>query len=77
MNEDICWKQRFEHFDRTLKRFESFATYQKTSPTDVAQVALIGAFTFTFELGWKTIKDYLTYNGVDVSLPRDVIKQGF
>ena len=31
----------------------------------------------TFELSWKTMKDYLSHNGIDVSLPREVIKQAF
>jgi len=40
-------------------------------------VALIGVFNFTFELGWKTLEDYLKFNGIDASLPRDIIKQAF
>jgi nucleotidyltransferase substrate binding protein (TIGR01987 family) len=41
------------------------------------RIALIGAFEFSFELGWKTLKDYLNFGGVDVTLPREVIKQSF
>ena len=35
------------------------------------------AFEFTFELGWKTIKDYLYEQGIDTKFPRDTIKEGF
>ena len=41
------------------------------------QMALIQAFEFTFELGWKVVKDYFKYNGVDARLPREAIKEGF
>jgi len=35
------------------------------------------AYEFTFELSWKTLKDFLAYNGIDAKLPRDVLKQAF
>jgi len=41
------------------------------------QIALIKAFEMTFELSWKTLKDFLNYNGIDVKLPREIIKQAF
>lgn len=77
MNQDIRWKQRFENFDRAIKKLISFANEEAKCSTDIHQVALIGAFEFTFELGWKTLKDYLKFSGIDVSLPRDIIKQSF
>ena len=77
MDQDIRWKQRFENFDRAIKKLVSFAEEEEKHGTEIYQVALIGAFEFTFELGWKTLKDYLKFNGVNVFLPRDVIKQSF
>lgn len=75
--ENIRWKQRFENFDKALCKLREFAGYVNQDERDVMQVALIGAFKFTFELGWKTLKDYLNYGGVDVSIPREVVKQAF
>jgi nucleotidyltransferase substrate binding protein (TIGR01987 family) len=40
-------------------------------------MAVIKSYEFTFELSWKTLKDYLSYNGIDARLPREVIKQAF
>lgn len=77
MNQDIRWKQRFENFDRATKKLTAFAKEEKIHKTDIHQVALIGAFEFAFELGWKTLKDYLKFSGVPVSLPREIIKQSF
>ena len=36
-------------------------------------------YEFTFELAWKTIKDYLEYNGIidNISSPRNVIQQAY
>lgn len=73
----IRWKQRFENFDKALTKLNDFAGYAQKEDLDVYQVAVIGAFKFTFELGWKTLKDYLNYGGIDVSIPREVIKQAF
>lgn len=41
------------------------------------EMALIKTFKMTFELSWKTLKDYLKYNGINVKLSREVIKQAF
>jgi nucleotidyltransferase substrate binding protein (TIGR01987 family) len=40
---------------------------------------LVQRFEFTFELAWKTMKDYLVFEGValEQSTPRHVIKQAF
>lgn len=77
MDQDIRWKQRFENFDRAMKKLVSFAEEENKHGTDIHQVALIGAFESTFELGWKTLKDYLKFSGIHVALPRDIIKQAF
>jgi len=77
-NQDIRWKQRFENLQaahRTLK--QSVEANSKTPNNMLIQMALIKSFEMTFELSWKTMKDYLVYNGIDVKLPRDVIKQAF
>ena len=40
-------------------------------------IAMIKAYAFCFELGWKTLKDLLAWNGIDARLPREVLKQAF
>jgi len=78
MNQDIRWQQRFENLSKALERLHEALQGTAQEPNNhLYQIALIGAFQFTFELSWKTIKDYLIYSGVEVSLPRDVIKQAF
>ncbi len=78
MEQDIRWHQRFENLGRAIGRLREALEGTATEPKNhLYQIALIGAFQFTFELSWKTMKDYLVYNGVEVSLPREVIKQAF
>lgn len=38
---------------------------------------MIQTYEFTFELAWKTLKDYLEEKGVIVKFPRDTIKEAF
>ncbi len=78
MIEDIRWKQRFSNLQRAYARLHQAVVANADDPDDdLIQMALIKAFEMTFELSWKTMKDYLVYNGIDVKLPREVIKQAF
>ena len=40
-------------------------------------MAVIKAYEFSFELSWKTLKDLLNHEGLDVQLPREVLRQAF
>ena len=76
--QDIRWKQRFENLQSAYQRLQhAIQVNEQTPNNDLIQMALIKAFEMTFELSWKTMKDYLNYNGIDVKLPREVIKQAF
>lgn len=78
MSEDIRWKQRFDNYCRSYAQLEKAVQAHTAQPdNDLIQMALVKAFEMTFELAWKTMKDHLRYNGIDVKLPRDVIKQAF
>ncbi|MFC1585457.1 nucleotidyltransferase substrate binding protein [Fibrobacterota bacterium] len=79
VSKDIRWIQRFQNFKSAYSKFnEALKCVGDEPENDLYQMALIKAFEFTFELGWKTIKDFLIYSGIkNVSLPREVIKQGF
>jgi nucleotidyltransferase substrate binding protein (TIGR01987 family) len=77
-SEDIRWHQRFENLQRALAQLEAAIDAHAGEPGDeLIGMALIKAYEFSFELSWKTLKDLLHYNGIDASLPRDVIKQAF
>lgn len=78
MNMDMRWKQRFDNLQAAYSNLqEAVAANAQTPDNRLIQMALIKAFEMTFELAWKTIKDYLNYNGIEAKLPREVIKQAF
>lgn len=77
-NFDIRWQQRFQNLSLAQKRFLEALQAHHLNPENILyQMALIQAFEFTYELCWKTLKDYLDYNGVKANTPRDVLKQAF
>jgi nucleotidyltransferase substrate binding protein (TIGR01987 family) len=78
MSADLRWLQRFENLQRALKQLQAAITAHDTKPDDeLIVIALIKAYEFSFELSWKTLKDLLAWNGLDVKLPREVLKQAF
>jgi nucleotidyltransferase substrate binding protein (TIGR01987 family) len=74
-NKDVRWKQRFQNFEKAFLFFETAIEKESYSPIEVG--GLVQAFEFTFELGWKTIKDFLYQQGLNTSYPRETIKEGF
>ena len=75
---DIRWHQRFDNLQRAMAQLRAAVEAHREDPSnELIGIALIKAYEFIFELSWKTLKDLLAYNGVDASLPRDVLKQAF
>ena len=75
MNAQIRWKQRFENFKRAFLLLEEAVNSQVTSKLE--KEGIIQRFEYTFELAWKTLKDYMRYEGIEADLPRDIIKHAF
>ena len=69
------WRQRMESFGAALARLDEAC--QQTSYTNLERAGLVQTFVFSYELGWKVLRDLLLYEGYDPSGPRDVIRQGF
>jgi nucleotidyltransferase substrate binding protein (TIGR01987 family) len=78
ITQDIRWKQRFKNLQSAYQLLQEAIDESKLTPdSKLIRVALIKVFEMTFELSWKTMKDYLVFNGIDVKFPRDIIKQAF
>ncbi|HRG48113.1 MAG TPA: nucleotidyltransferase substrate binding protein [Leptospiraceae bacterium] len=75
MEEDIRWKQRFNNLKKAYEQLTEFLAKPELNKFEVQ--GLIQCFEYTFELSWKTLKDYLEFEGYDVKTPRDTIKQSF
>ncbi len=76
--QDIRWKQRFENFERAFILLKS-AFDKEDDFTDLEKEGVIQRFEYTFELAWKTLKDYLEFRGIILEeiTPRNIIKQAF
>lgn len=73
---EIRWEQRFINFEKAfLLLKEAVSRYE--SLDDLSKEGLVQRFEYTFELAWKTLKDYLESKGVIAKFPRDVIKNAF
>lgn len=77
MEQTARWQQRLGDFERALIRLEE--PLSKTHFDDLEKDGVIQRFEFTFELAWKTLKDYLEFQGiiVDVASPKKVLRQAF
>jgi nucleotidyltransferase substrate binding protein (TIGR01987 family) len=75
---DIRWKQRFQNFRRAFGLLREALTDKNIDEySDLEREGIIQRFEYTFELGWKTFKDYLEFSGVNLTeaTPRKVIKE--
>lgn len=75
MNKDIRWRQRFTNFETSFLFLKDGVLKEMLDPLQEAGV--IQSFKFTFEMAWKTLKDYLESMGTNVSFAREVIKEAF
>lgn len=79
MNPDIRWKQRFQNFDRAYLLLRGALENGPAALNELEKEGVIQRFEYTFELAWKTVKDYLEGNGIVFATvtPRQVLKDGF
>lgn len=72
--------KRFE--ERKSDLIKATARLEEALDEKISDLAIDGVlhrFEFTFELAWKTMKDYLEYQGISekIGSPREIIKQSF
>lgn len=75
MNDDIRWQQRKENFDRAFNTLKE--GFEHTPSSKLEEAGLIKCYELTFELAWKTLKDFLLFQGHEVRYPRETIKKAF
>ncbi len=75
---DLRWQQRLQNFNKAIKRLYEGVDRVSQTPNDLLlQAGLIQSFEFTFELGWKLLKDYLYSQGFTDKTPKEVIRRAF
>ena len=75
-NKELRWRQRFQNLEKAFHQL-SEAADRYAELSDLEKEGLVKRFEYTFELFWKTLKDYLESQGVLTQYPREVIKQAY
>ena len=70
------FEQRREDYFNALERLKEAV---KQGDSDIIIDGILHRFEFTFELAWKTVKDYLEYLGITnkIGSPREIIQTGY
>jgi len=74
------WIQRFQNFDGALVLLrEGVDLLDDPNQHPIVREGVIQRFEYTFELAWKTLKDFLVFRKVtlDRSGPGDVLRAAF
>lgn len=77
---EIRWKQRFQNFNRAYNLLNCALEENDIDDlSNLEQEGIIQRFEYTYELAWKTLKDYLEYNGVNITeiTARSVFKEAY
>lgn len=78
-NTDIRWQQRFDHFKKAFSQLDEAVQLMRQRPLSrLEKQGAIQAFEFTHELAWNTLKDYLTWQGIEgIVGSRDTTREAF
>ncbi len=76
---DIRWKQRFQNFSRAYVLLGDALEHGPAALSLLEKEGVIQRFEYSFELAWKTTKDFLEAGGLVISpvTPRQVLKDAF
>lgn len=69
-------KAKFEDFSRALNKLQ-IALEKNIEDDELYLDGLIQRFEFCFELSWKLMQSYLSYEGFEVNSPRSAIRKSF
>lgn len=70
------YEERKKELNNAIERLKEVLQEKEN---DIVIDCTLHRFEFTFELAWKTIKDYLEYVGIaeNIGSPREIIKTAF
>ena len=72
----LRWQQRFSNYKKAFALLDQ--SVEKVSTlSDLEKEGMVQRFEYTFELAWKTLKDFLESKGFAEKYPRDIIKRAF
>ncbi len=73
---EIRWQQRFSNYTKAFNHLRN--SLQLIQFSDLEKEGVIQRYEYTFEVAWKTLKDFLESEGItSLTGPRSVIKEAF
>ncbi len=63
MSVDVRWKQRFQNFDRAFVLLREALERGPAALSPLEKEGVIQRFEYSFELAWKTLKDFFGSGG--------------
>ena len=78
--DDIRWRLRFENFQGALSLLaDAVALLESGDASQLEREGTIQRFEYTWELAWKTLRDFLIHSGVQLPslTPANVIRAAF
>ncbi len=75
--DDSRWQRRFENFQSAYSKLAEISERNLDDYSLLEKEGMIQRFEYTYELAWKTLKDWLFIQGYDEKTPRDVVQRSF
>ncbi|MBY0500710.1 MAG: nucleotidyltransferase substrate binding protein [Alphaproteobacteria bacterium] len=75
--EKELWQDYFNFLGDAVSRLRELIKHPDLKTVDYLQDATIQRFEFCIELYWKILKKFLSYEEVETSTPRDVLKKAY
>jgi len=77
-DKDVRWIQRFENFSKACALLSEINNYEFENTPAIIREGFIQRFEIAFDLAWKTTKDFMVFEGMNVQpTPRTIIKEAF
>lgn len=73
----IYWKDYFENLGKSIERLKEVLKHDDLDKIEYMRDAAIQRFEFVIELYWKVLKKVLSYEKIDATTPRDVLRKAF
>lgn len=70
----MALRNRLKEYEKCLKKFEEVLNIPEN---EFIRDSAIKRFELCFELGWKTLKDYLNEEGIFCRSPKNCLKEAF
>lgn len=79
MEKDIRWIQRLDNFQKAVNLLLEVESMDLGDLSQLEKEGIVQRFEYTLELGWKTLKDKMEFDGLilDRISPKVVVKEAF